>query len=172
MGIKFEQIKLFTIAISSDFLIYFCRRPKAFNCIAALKHKFEIYWSSFRRSSIVTDSFTDMVNLISLLSIVSLHVASLSSLFKIIAWNLSALRINSFCLNQADSGFCPKVSKGSVKVSHVAVIALSSTKLWKSDFLMHKNKSLRNILTRIIPDLELCGIPDKMFGMYYRCFWF
>ena len=42
-------------------------------------------------------------------------------------------------------------------------MVLSSAKLCKSDFLMHRNKSLRNILKRIEPNIEPCGIPDKIF---------
>ena len=105
---------------------------------------------------------------ISLLSIVNLYLASLSFLFKIIVENLSALVIISFCLNQltADSDSCPKVFKvfkSPVKVLQVAVIVLSSAKLCKADFLMHRNKSLRNVLKRIGPNIEPCGTPDKMF---------
>ena len=40
---------------------------------------------------------------------------------------------------------------------------LSSAKLCKSDFLMHGNKTLRNTLKRIEPNIELCGTPYKMF---------
>ena len=32
-----------------------------------------------------------------------------------------------------------------------------------SNFLMDRNKSFRNILKRIGPNIEPCGIPDKMF---------
>ena len=39
----------------------------------------------------------------------------------------------------------------------------SSPKLCKSDFLMHGNKTLRNILKRIQPNIEPCGTPYKMF---------
>ena len=101
----------------------------------------------------------------SLLSIVSLYLALHSLLFKIIASKLSALTIISFCLTQikADSDFCSKVFKSSDKVLQVAVMVLSSTKLCKSDFLMHKNESLRDILKRVRPNIEPRGTPDKMF---------
>ena len=36
-------------------------------------------------------------------------------------------------------------------------------KICKPDFLMHKNKSLRNILKRIGPSIEPRGISDIMF---------
>ena len=69
----------------------------------------------------------------------------------------------SFCLNQltADSDSCSKVFKSPVKVLQVAMMVF--LKLCKSDFLMHRNKSLRNILKRIGPNIEPCGTPDKMF---------
>ena len=35
-------MKLFTIATFSDYPIYFLIQPKAFNCIAALEHKFDM----------------------------------------------------------------------------------------------------------------------------------
>ena len=62
-------------------------------------------------------SFTDLVDSMLLLSIVSLYLASLTFLFKIVAWNLSALIIISFWLNQltADSNSCFKVFKSHVK---------------------------------------------------------
>ena len=109
-------------------------------------------------------SFTDLVDSISLLSMVGLYLASLSFSFKVTAWNLSALK--SFRLvwtSLADWGSCYKVFESPVKVLQVAVMVLSSAKLCKSDILMHRNKSLRNILKMIGPNMEPCGIPDKMF---------
>ena len=157
---------VFTITTFSDFPIYFWSRPKAINCIAALEHKVDMCWSNCRRSLIVmASSFTDLVDSITLLSIDSLYLASLSFLFKTIAWNLSALTIILFCLYQltADSDSCSKVFKSPVKVLQVAVMVLSLAKLCKSDFLMHRNKSMRNILKRIGPNIEPCGTPDKIF---------
>ena len=43
------------------------------------------------------------------------------------------------------------------------MVILSSAKLCKSDFLIQRNKSLRNILKRIGRNIEHCDIPDKMF---------
>ena len=40
---------------------------------------------------------------------------------------------------------------------------LLPAKLCKSDFLMYRNKSYRNILERIRPNIEPCGAPDLMF---------
>ena len=121
-------MELFTIAIFSGIPIFSGSPPKAFNCIRALEHKFDMCWSK---------------DPILLLSIASLYLASLSFLFKIIALNLSALTIISLCLNQltADSSSCFKVFKSSIKVLQVVVMVLSSAKLCKSNFLMHKNKS-------------------------------
>ena len=124
--------------------IYFWSQPKAFSCIAALEHKFNMCWSNCRRSSIVLpSSFTDLVDSISMFSIVSLYLASFYFLAKIIAWNLSALTIISFCLSQptADSDFCSKIFKSPVKVLQVAVMVLSSAKLCKSAFLMQRKTS-------------------------------
>ena len=45
----------------------------------------------------------------------------------------------------------------------MAVKVLSSAKLCKSDFSMHRNKSLRNISKMIGPYIEPCGTPDKIF---------
>ena len=76
-----------------------------------------MFCSNRRRSSIVIpSSFADLVNSISLLSIVSLYLTSLY-LHLTVARNLSALTIISFCLNQptADSG--SKVSKSPVSVT-------------------------------------------------------
>ena len=42
-------------------------------------------------------------------------------------------------------------------------MVLSLAKLCKSDFLLHRNESLRNILKRIGPNIEPCGTPDKIF---------
>ena len=42
-------------------------------------------------------------------------------------------------------------------------MVLPAAKLCKSDFLMYRNKSLRNALKRIGPNKEPCGTPDKMF---------
>ena len=42
-------------------------------------------------------------------------------------------------------------------------MVLSLAKLFESDFLMHRNKSLRNILKRIGPNTDPCSTPDKMF---------
>ena len=69
-------------------------------------------------------SFTDLVDSILLLSIFRLYLASLSFLFKIIAWNLSALTIISFSLNQltADSDSYSKVFKSPVKVLQVTLM--------------------------------------------------
>ena len=125
---------LFTITTFSGFPKYLWSRLKAFNCIAALKQKSYMCWSNRRRSSIVMpSSFTDLVESISLLFIVNLHLASLSFLFKIIAWNLFALTIVLFCLNQltANSDTCSKLFKRPVKVLQVAGMVLSSAKLWK-----------------------------------------
>ena len=42
-------------------------------------------------------------------------------------------------------------------------IVLSFQRLYKSDFSMHKSKSLRNILKRIGRNIEPYGTPDKIF---------
>ena len=91
-----------------------------------------------------------------MLSIVSLYQASFSFLFKIITWNLSVLTIILFCFNQctADSNSCSKVFKSLVKVLQ-AVMVLSSAKLCMPDFLMYRNKSLRNILKKIGPNKKV-----------------
>ena len=105
---------VFTITTFSDFPIYFWSRPKAINCIAALEHKVDMCWSNRRRSLInMASSFTDLVDSITLLSIDSLYLASLSFLFKTIAWNLSALAIFRFvCTNlQLIQTPVPKFSK-------------------------------------------------------------
>ena len=47
---------------------------------------------------------------------------------------------------------------------------LSPAKLCKSDFLMHRNKSLRNILKRIGPNIEPCGKADKIFWNAVKTF--
>ena len=44
----------------------------------------------------------------------------------------------------------------------VAVMVLSLTKLSNSLFLIHKNKSLKNILKRIGHDIELWDASNKM----------
>ena len=41
------------------------------------------------------------------------------------------------------------VFRGSVKLSEVTVVVLSSAKLCKSEFLRHMNKSFRNILNKM-----------------------
>ena len=46
----------------------------------------------------------------------------------------------------------------------VAVMVLTSTKLRKFKFLVHRNKSLRNILKRNRPNIEPCEIPDNIFS--------
>ena len=113
-------------------------------------------------------SFTDLEDLKLFLSIVNSYLASISFLFKIIARNLSELTIISFCFNQrtADLDSCSKVFKIPVKVLQMVEMILSPARLCRSDFLMHRNKSLRNILKRIGPNTETCGTPDKMFGMH------
>ena len=80
-------------------------------------------------------------------------------------YNLSALTIIFFCLNQlrADSDSCSKFFKSPAKVLQVAKMALSLEKLSKFDFLMHKNKSFKNMLKRIGPNIEPCGTADKMY---------
>ena len=122
-------------------------------------------WTNHRRSSIVIPScLTDLVDLVSLLSIVSLYLASLSFLSKIIAWNLYALTIIAFCLNQltADWDSCSKIFKSPVKVLQVAVMLLLSAKLCKSEFLIHRSKSLKNISKQIRLNIESFSTPDKI----------
>ena len=71
---------IYNLLFFQVFPIYF-RSSKAFNCIAALKHKFDMCCSNRRRWSIVIPtSFTDLVASMSLFSIASLHLASYSFL--------------------------------------------------------------------------------------------
>ena len=49
-------------------------------------------------------------------------------------------------------------------------MVLSSAKLCQSDFLMHKNKSLRSILKRIGPNMEPGGAPDQNVLEYTKDF--
>ena len=43
-------------------------------------------------------------------------------------------------------------------------MVLTSTKLSKSEFLIHRNKSLRNIVKRNRPNIEPYEIPDNIFS--------
>ena len=80
-------------------------------------------------------------------------------------YNLSALTIIFFCLKQlrADSDSCSKFFKSPAKVLQVAKMVLSLEKLSKFDFLMHKNKSFKNMLKRIGPNIEPCRAADKIY---------
>ena len=59
-----EQWAIVKICVNNtDFPICFWSRPKAFNCFPTLKHKFDMFWSNRRRSSVVMpSSFTDLVD--------------------------------------------------------------------------------------------------------------
>ena len=82
------------------------------------------------------------------------------------AWNLSVLTIILFCLNQltANSDSCSIVFKSPFNVLQVGVMVSSLAKLCKSNFLIHRDKSLRNILKRIGPNIENCDFQAYSFG--------
>ena len=102
------------------------------------------WWNCSWSLIVMPSSFTNLVDSISLYSIDSFYLASVSFFVKVIAWNLSALIIISFCLNQpvADWDSCPKVFKSPVKVLKVA---------------------MRRVLKRMGPNIEPCDTPDKIF---------
>ena len=110
----------------------------AFSCMAALEHNFDIC----------------------LLCVLWFPLL----LFIIIAWNLSGLAIMLLFLNQsiADSGSFSSVWRRSFRFLQVTVMVLSSAKLYKSDFVSHKNQSVTKMLNRIGPTIDPCGTPESI----------
>ena len=98
-----------------------------------------------------------------LLPSISIECASeFPDLYKIIDWNFSELTIILFRLNQL-TAFYDSFSKvaSSVYFSfEIEEIALSSAKLYISEFSSVVSRSFRNMLNKIGPKMEPCGTPE------------
>ena len=130
-------MKLLIIASFSDFPMYFWSLLRAFSWTAALEHSIEICSLSFNWSSIfITSNFVEFIVLISLLSIINLCVVWVSSLLRIIDWNLSEFTTISFFLNHPteSSPSASKIFMRSANWFKTSVTVLSSAKLCKSFF--------------------------------------
>ena len=150
----------------SLFLMNFSNLHIAFSCMAALKHNFDICWMKLNWLSISTPSnFTGLVVSISLFYIFNLCVVWFPFLlFIIIAWNVSGLAIMLLFLNQSipNSDSFSSVWRRSFRFLQVTVMVLSFAKLYKSDFVSHKNKSVTKMLNRIGPTIDPCGTPESI----------
>ena len=130
-------MKLLIIASFSDFPMYFWSLLRAFSWTAALEHSIEICSLSFNWSSIfIPSNFVEFIVLISLLSIINLCVVWVSSLLRIIDWNLSEFTTISFFLNHPteSSPSASKIFMRSANWFKTSVTVLSSAKLCKSVF--------------------------------------
>ena len=130
-------MKLLIIASFSDFPMYFWSLLRAFSWIAALEHSIEICSLNFNWSSIfIPSNFVEFIVLISLLSIINLCVVWVSSLLRIIDWNLSKFATISFFLNHPteSSPSASKIFMRSANWFKTSVTVLSSAKLCKSVF--------------------------------------
>ena len=130
-------MKLLIIASFSDFPMYFWSLLRAFSWIAALEHSIEICSLNFNWSSIfIPSNFVEFIVLISLLSIINLCVVWVSSLLRIIDWNLSEFTTISFFLNHPteSSPSASKIFMRSANWFKTSVTVLSSAKLCKSVF--------------------------------------
>ena len=130
-------MKLLIIASFSDFPMYFWSLLRAFSWTAALEHSIEICSLSFNWSSIfIPSNFVEFIVLISLLSIINLCVVWVSSLLRIIDWNLSEFTTISFFLNHPteSSPSASKIFMRSANWLKTSVTVLSSAKLCKSVF--------------------------------------
>ena len=130
-------MKLLIIASFSDFPMYFWSLLRAFSWTAALERSIEICSLSFNWSSIfIPSNFVEFIVLISLLSIINLCVVWVSSLLRIIDWNLSEFTTISFFLNHPteSSPSASKIFMRSANWFKTSVTVLSSAKLCKSVF--------------------------------------
>ena len=130
-------MKPLIIASFSDFPMYFWSLLRAFSWTAALEHSIEICSLSFNWSSIfIPSNFVEFIVLISLLSIINLCVVWVSSLLRIIDWNLSEFTTISFFLNHPteSSPSASKIFMRSANWFKTSVTVLSSAKLCKSVF--------------------------------------
>ena len=130
-------MKPLIIASFSDFPMYFWSLLRAFSWSAALEHSIEICSLNFNWSSIfIPSNFVEFIVLISLLSIINLCVVWVSSLLRIIDWNLSEFTTISFFLNYPTES-SPSAFKIFMRLANwlkTAVTVLSSAKLCKSVF--------------------------------------
>ena len=130
-------MKLLIIASFSDFPMYFWSLLRAFSWTAALEHSIEICSLNLNWSSIfIPSNFVEFIVLISLLSIINLCVVWVSSLLRIIDWNLSEFTTISFFLNHPteSSPSASKIFMRSANWLKTSVTVLSSAKLCKSVF--------------------------------------
>ena len=154
------EVSLFLDFFSQRFLIFSSFEKNPVN-----KHsKTKLWWSVSNQSNFISLAVSILLSYM-----FNLNDRQPRVLLRIITWNLSLLAIIWLLWNQSIvlSAFFPKFCRRSFKL--LTGMTFPSAILCKSEFVRYSNRSFRNMLNTIAPNINLWVTLDKNI-LNYSCF--